>query len=86
MEEIILKRIRKLLVDLELISEDDLLEISDEDLLKNSFEKDLELDSLDYLLLIEKLDDTHCLSVPENEVWDCQTVQELLIKIQKNKL
>lgn len=78
MEDIILKKIRTLLVDLAFVSADDLQKISDEDFLKKSFEQDFGLDSLDYLLLIEKMKNDDYLSVLGNDVWDCRTVKELV--------
>lgn len=51
--------------------------MTDDELAKQSF-ADLGLDSLDTVLLYEKLDDETKLSIPEDKWWDCRTIQDVL--------
>ena len=72
-----IKQIRAALADSALEFDCEFKSMSDEDLAKQSF-KDLGLDSLDTLLLYEKLDDETKLSIPEDKWWDCKTIQDVL--------
>ncbi len=52
--------------------------MSDEQLCQAKFKEDLAMDSLDFLLFIQKLDGNGRLSVVDPCVWSCRTVQDLL--------
>ncbi|MBQ8464883.1 MAG: hypothetical protein IJ529_05635 [Alphaproteobacteria bacterium] len=73
-----LKEIRVALLEADVLTETELSAIPDEVLMSLSFSEHLFLDSLDYLVLIEKLDKYNLLPVSRNNLWECRTVQELL--------
>jgi len=52
--------------------------ISDEQLQKSDFCGDLNMDSLDVILLAQDLEQDSCLVIPEDGFWDCKTVQDVL--------
>lgn len=52
--------------------------MSDEQLCQAKFKEDLAMDSLDFLLFVQKLDGNGKLSVVDPCVWSCKTVQDLL--------
>ncbi len=73
-----LKEIRVALLEADVLTETELSAIPDEVLMSLSFSEHLFLDSLDYLILLEKLDKYNILPVSRNNLWECRTVQELL--------
>ena len=76
--QIELKDVRSALVDLDFMTQEEVNEFSDEQLLQQDFQNDLALDSLDFLLLLERLEGPAEISLMDVGVWDCQTVQDLL--------
>ncbi len=72
-----IKQVRAALADSALEFDDEFESMTDDELAKQSF-ADLGLDSLDTVLLYEKLDDETKLSIPEDKWWDCRTIQDVL--------
>lgn len=78
MNRISVNEVRSVLVAGEFLSEAESLALSDEQLMDKSFQEDLCLDSLDFVLLLQKLEDSYKLSPLDMRAWDCRTVRELI--------
>ena len=72
-----IEQVRAALADSALEFDNEFEGMTDDELAKQSF-ADLGLDSLDTVLLYEKLDDETKLSIPEDKWWDCRTIQDVL--------
>ena len=77
MEEITIAKVRKVLLDMDVLSEEQSLAMSDEDLLLKDFEYDLGMDSLDFILFLQKLKGVDTLSVIDATFWDCRKIKDL---------
>lgn len=53
-------------------------ELSDEQLSKSNFADDLEMDSIDVIILAQDLEKMSCLVIPDDKFWECRTVQDVL--------
>ena len=53
-------------------------ELSDEQLSKYYFANDLGMDSIDVIILAQDLEKISCLVIPDDEFWECRTVQDVL--------
>ena len=78
LESLTLDDIRTALCKCDIISKERLSQMSDEKLCQAYFKEDLEMDSLDFIFLIQKLEGGDKLPIIKQKVWDCKTVQDLL--------
>ena len=78
MKKIKLGDVRSALVALEFLTQEECDELSDQELLKQNFQEDLEMDSLDLILLLERLEGANELSLVDVDIWDCKCVKDLL--------
>jgi acyl carrier protein len=78
MKKIKLGDVRSALVALEFLTQEECDELSDQELLKQRFLEDLELDSLDLILLLERLEGANELSLVDVDIWDCKCVKDLI--------
>ena len=70
--------VRRVLENEDFFSIEKLSHMSDEQLCQAKFKEDLAMDSLDFLLFIQKLEGDGKLSVVDPCIWSCRTVQDLL--------
>ena len=78
MKKIKLGDVRSALVALEFLTQEECDKLSDQELLKQNFQEDLEMDSLDLILLLERLEGANELSLIDVDIWDCKSVKDLL--------
>lgn len=70
--------IRVALVSMEYLSAQKSQNLSDDELLKLTFQDDLSMDSLDFLILLQHLETKQRLLVINASLYDCRTIQDLL--------
>ena len=78
MRKITVEEVRKALIACDFLLEEESTDMPDDVLEEQNFQEDLEMDSLDFMLLVEKLEDNHDLSRIDVQTWDCHTVGELI--------
>ena len=78
MKKIELDDVRSALIALDFLSREESDNLTDSKLKKQDFREDLALDSLDFILLLERLEDTNRLSLIDLDIQECRTVQDLL--------
>lgn len=78
MKKVQIQAIRSALIELDFLSQKDSDEMPDDVLKRKFFREDLALDSLDFILLLERLEGKDKLSLIDLDIRDCPTVQDLL--------
>lgn len=70
--------VRNSLIECGFLTKEQSAELSDEQLSKYYFVNDLGMDSLDVIILAQDLEKISCLVIPDDEFWECRTVQDVL--------
>lgn len=75
---ITLDSVKSVLLSMGYVSDEQIQKLSDEQVMLLDFKKDLGMDSLDCLILLQNLEGKHELSLINVQMYDCCTIKDLL--------